>query len=65
MMDEINRRWIDSERSKSERSHPTPDKVHVYYNRHQKIVETSVKHINYPRFKPDLNSESNTDTDDE
>lgn len=65
MMDEENRRRIDSERSKSERSHPTPDKKSVYYNKNQHIVKTSSKHINYYRFNSDLNSKYNTDTDDE
>ena len=54
MMNEINRRYIDCARSKSERSHPTPDRISKYYNRNQKIVQTSTRQVKYSRFNPGL-----------
>lgn len=56
-MNEINRRYIDSKRARSERSNPTskPNEPHpVFYNKNQEIVKTSVKEINYSRFNPGL-----------
>lgn len=53
-MDNFNRKYIDFERSKSERSHPSPARSSNYYDKNQKIVNAPAQNVKYPKFKPDL-----------
>lgn len=53
-MDSLNRKYIDFERSRSERSHPSPARSSKFYDKNQKIVNASTQNIKYPKFKPDL-----------
>lgn len=53
-MDTIDRKYIDFERSKSERSHPSPPPYSNYYDKNQEIVDAPAENINYPKYKPSL-----------
>ncbi len=53
-MNDINRKYIDFERSKSERSHPSPPSSSKYYDKNQKVIYPPAPNIKYPKFKPDL-----------